>query len=101
MDFIVKLPPSNGFDTVLGLVDRFTKHARLAPTTTDLNEKGFAHSFVENLACRYYRVPSSLIMVRDSRWAYDFWREVAEELKTDQLMSSQQHPQHDGWTEVL
>src|SRR5271170_5341260 len=46
MDFIVELPPSEGYDAIVVCVDRFTKMAHFIPTTSDVS--------VEHTAQLYY-----------------------------------------------
>lgn len=100
MDLIVNLPWSEGFNAILVLVDRLTKHAQFVPTTTGLNAKGFATLFVKHVACRY-GLPKTIISDRDPRWTSDFWKEVAKILQVGMLLSSSHHPQHDGQTEIV
>lgn len=100
MDLIVNLPWSNDFNAVLVFVDRLSKMALFIPTTTGLNAQGFAALFVKHIACKF-GLPSSIVTDRDPRWTSDFWREVARLLRTEMLLSSSHHPQHDGQTEIV
>lgn len=100
MDLIVNLPWSEDCNAILVFVDRFTKHAQFIPTTTGLNAKGFAMLFVKYIACKF-GLPASIVTDRDPRWTSTFWREVAELLKTEMLLASSHHPQHDGQTEIV
>ena len=45
MDLIVELPLSNGFNAILVIVDRFTKHAYFIPTYTELSAEGCVKLF--------------------------------------------------------
>lgn len=100
MDLIVNLPWSNDFNAILVFVDRLSKMALFIPTTTGLNAQGFAALFVKHVACKF-GLPSSIVTDRDPRWTSDFWREVARLLRTEMLLSSSHHPQHDGQTEIV
>jgi hypothetical protein len=100
MDLIVNLPWSNSFNSVLVVVDRLLKHAQFIPTTTGLTAEGFAESFTWNVICRFC-IPNSIITNRDPRWTSDFWRAVAEKLKTKMSLLSSHHPQRDGQTEIV
>lgn len=100
MDLIVNLPWSEDCNAILVFVDRFTKHAQFIPTTTGLNAKGFAMLFVKHVACKF-GLPANIVTDRDPRWTSVFWREVAELLKTEMLLASSHHPQHDGQTEIV
>ena len=46
MDFIEKLPPSSGFDTILVIVDRLTKQSIFIPTVDTINAQLLAKLFV-------------------------------------------------------
>jgi hypothetical protein len=100
MDFIVDLPLLEGFNAVLVIVCRLTKHAIFIPTTTELDAEGFTLLFVRHVACRF-GLPTSIISDRDPRWTSDFWRAVVKFLKTRMALSSSHHPQHDGQTEIV
>src|SRR5690606_1360734 len=49
MDFIVKLPNSEGFDAIYVGVDRLTKMAPFIPTTSDVDAEGTARLFRDNV----------------------------------------------------
>ena len=100
MDFIVNLPMSGEYNAIFVVVDRLTKHASFIPTSTGINARDFARLFAKHIICRY-GIPESIISDRDPRWTSDFWKGIAQEIKTRMLLSSSHHPQHDGQTEIL
>ena len=100
MDFIVNLPMCGEFNAIFVVVDRLTKHANFIPTSTGINARDFARLFTRHIICKY-GVPESIISDRDPRWTSDFWKGIAQEVKTKMLLSSSHHPQHDGQTEIL
>ena len=100
MDLIVNLPWSEGFNAILVVVDRLSKHAQFVPTTTGLNAQGFAALFLKHVICRF-GIPSNIVSDRDPRWTSEFWKEVARLVRTEMLLSSSHHPQHDGQTEIV
>ena len=91
---------SDGFNTVLVVVDRLVKHAQFIPTTTGLTAEGFGQLFVKNVACRF-RLLDNIVTDRDPHWTSDFWKLVAAHLKMHMSLSSSHHPQHDGQTEIV
>ena len=100
MDFIVNLPMCGEFNAIYVVVDRLTKHANFIPTSTGITAREFARLFTKHIICKY-GIPESIISDRDPRWTSDFWKGIAQEIKTKMLLSSSHHPQHDGQTEIL
>ena len=49
MDFIVALPKSEGFGSVMVVVDRFTKYATFIPTSADCKVDEVARLFFKNV----------------------------------------------------
>ncbi|EKD01739.1 retrotransposon nucleocapsid protein [Trichosporon asahii var. asahii CBS 8904] len=99
-DFVGALPKSNGFNSILVFVDRFTKMAVFVPTTTSLTAEGFAKLFIRYVFCRF-GLPSSLVTDRGSLFTSRFWMELARLLGVDHRLSTAAHPQTDGQTEIV
>ena len=57
MDFIEKLPPSSGFDTILVIVDRLTKQSIFIPTVDTINAQLLAKLFILHVFSKH-GVPS-------------------------------------------
>ena len=98
LDLITGLPPSQGYDAILVVVDKLSKYALYIPTTSALSQSGFASLFLEHVVQRF-GLPLEMIADRDARWAKSFWAAVAGHLKLNVLLSTSHHPQHDGQTE--
>ena len=67
MDFIEKLPPSSGFDTILVIVDRLTKQSIFIPTVDTINAQLLAKLFVLHVFSKH-RVLSHVT----SDWGTEF-----------------------------
>jgi len=98
MDFIVKLPLSRKFDSILVVVDRFNKMAHFVPcressTSADLANLVFSHVF------KIHGLPSSIISDRVPQFVSQFWKHLLLYLRIDRNLSSARHPQTDGQTE--
>lgn len=100
LDLIVNLPYAEGYNAILVIVDRLSKHAQFIATVTSLTTAEFAELFVKYVICRF-GLPDDLVADRDTRWTSDFWREIAKFLRLHLSLSSSHHPQHDGQTEIV
>jgi len=99
-DFIMKLPLVQGYDSILVIVDWFTKMAHFMPTTEKTTAEGLARLFRDNM-WRLHRLPESIISDRGPQFTAGLMRELNEMLgiKTKLLMAF--HPQTDGQTERM
>lgn len=77
MDFVTGLPPSNGYNAVLVVVDRLSKRPRYIPTTKDVTAEATARLFFDHVV-RYYGLPSSNVSDRDSKFCSKFWTALME-----------------------
>lgn len=99
IDFIVGLPKSSqGHDSILVAVDRFTKMAHFIPTTEKVTASGAAELFIGNII-KLHGIPKGIISDRDPRFASNFWKHLFEALGVKISLSSAYHPQTDGQTE--
>jgi hypothetical protein len=98
MDFITDLPPSNSFDSIFVVVDRFTKMAHFIPCKKTSSSKDTARFFLDNVY-RYHGLPDDIVSDRGTQFVSKFWRSLFEILKVNIKLSSAFHPQTDGQTE--
>src|SRR5271170_2609678 len=59
-DFITDLPPSNGYNSLLVFIDRFTKMCHLVPCLKTTGAPEFARLFLDNVI-RLHGIPESLV----------------------------------------
>ena len=71
MDFIPKLPNSNGFDNILVVVDKLTKYGIFIPCSTKITEEETAQIFFRHVIA-HYGLPQQVITDHDSRWRTTF-----------------------------
>ena len=100
LDFITRLPMSNGFDALLVVVDRLSKMAHYIPTTSDVNSKQLAKLFFDNIF-RLHGIPDSIVSDRGTQFTSDFTRALAALVGIHQKLSTSFHPQTDGQTERI
>ena len=98
IDFITKLPRSDGFDSIMVVVDRFSKMAHFVPLTETSSAPRVAELFLSNIV-RLHGFPRSIVSDRDPRFTSSFWRELFALCQTTLRFSSPNHPQTDGQTE--
>ena len=54
MDFITSLPvTTHGHDSILTIIDKFSKYVILVPTTTTVDTIDVAQLFFDNVVCKY------------------------------------------------
>jgi len=99
-DFIMKLPLVQGYDSVLVVVDRFTKMVHFVPTTEKTMAEELARLFRDNV-WRLHGLPESIISDRGPQFAAGLMRELNEMLGIKTKLLTAFHPQTDGQTERM
>ncbi|MBW0574325.1 hypothetical protein O181_114040, partial [Austropuccinia psidii MF-1] len=69
MNFITQLPLSNSFDSILDIVDRFSKMAVFIPTMSSITSLDLAHLFIKNIFSKH-GLPSSIASDRGSLFCF-------------------------------
>lgn len=100
MDFIDGLPKSNGYTTILVVVDKLSKFGHFIPLKHPYSAPTVAKSFLDNIT-KLYGMPSTIISDRDPIFLSSFWKELFKAHHTYLSYSTAYHPQSDGQTEVL
>ena len=98
MDFITDLPNSNGYDTILVVIDRLTKMSHFIPCRKDLDARQFATLFMQHVV-RLHGIPRDIITDRGSLFTSELWKETTKNLGIERRLSTAFHPQTDGQTE--
>ncbi|MBW0548359.1 hypothetical protein O181_088074 [Austropuccinia psidii MF-1] len=98
MDFITQFPLSNSFDSILVIVDRFSKMAVFIPTMSSITSLDFSHLFINDMFSKH-GLPSRVVSDRVSLFAYSFWTNLCQQLKISRDLSTAYHPETDGLTE--
>ena len=76
LDFITKLPESQGYDSILTITDHdCTKMAVFIPCREEINAEETAVLYTKHVFANY-RLPTKLISNRDPRFASKFTREL-------------------------
>jgi len=97
-DFIVKLPLSRGYDSILVVCDRLTKMAHFIPMTEKTSAEGLAVLFRDHV-WKLHGLPESIISDREAQFAVGLMKELNRMLGIETKLLTAFHPQTDGQTE--
>ena len=99
MDFIVKLPESAGYDSILTITDHdCTKMLIAIPCRETITAEGVAELFLRQIFPRF-GLPSKIISDRDPRFVSKFMKELCRLMGITQNVSTAYHPRTDGQAE--
>src|SRR5246500_2535098 len=98
-DFITDLPPSNGFDSIMVVVDHgLSKGVIYTPCTKNIDALGTAQIFIDQV-WRRFGLPDIIISDRGPQFSAKVFQEMMKGLEINHRMSTAYHPQTDGETE--
>ncbi|CEL61535.1 Retrotransposable element Tf2 155 kDa protein type 1 OS=Schizosaccharomyces pombe (strain 972 / ATCC 24843) GN=Tf2-1 PE=4 SV=1 [Rhizoctonia solani AG-1 IB] len=97
-DFITGFPKSKGMDTILVVIDSFTKFGHFIPTLSKATARDLADLFVTNV-WKLHGLPVKTISDRGTTFTGKFLRGLYKCLGIDPHFSSTYHPESDGQTE--
>ena len=102
MDFVTGLPPggAHSYNSVLVVVDRYSKRARFLPNHKDDTAMETALLFWNKIMADV-GIPKVIISDRDPKFTSEFWRNLHDMLGTTLAFSTAYHPQTDGLAERM
>ena len=98
MDFIEGLPPSDGHDSILVVVDRLTKMSIFIPTHKTLTSPQLARLFIQHVFAKH-GVPIDIVSDRGRHFISRFWADLCSALGIQSTLATAYHPETDGQTE--
>jgi hypothetical protein len=100
IDMIGPLPKSDEHDSILVIVDRFSKMIHLILTMTSLSSAGLAKIYKKEV-WHIHGIPRRIISDRGLLFASKFMKELCNALGIEWNLSTAYHPQTDGQTELI
>ncbi|KAH9792831.1 hypothetical protein KPL71_004301 [Citrus sinensis] len=100
LDFIKRLPNSQGRDTILAVVDMLSRYAHFMSLSHPFIVKSVAEKFVEGVV-KLHGMPKTIVSDQDPIFISKFWQEFFTMSRTKLKISAPYHPQTDGQTEVV
>ncbi|QRV80898.1 Retrotransposable element Tf2 protein [Ceratobasidium sp. AG-Ba] len=97
-DFIVKLPKSNGYDSILTVIDRFSRQAHFIPCLESTNAEELAEIFIREI-WKLHGTPKTTVSDRGPTFNSQFLRALYKGLKIEPRFSTAYHPETDGISE--
>ncbi|MBW0524753.1 hypothetical protein O181_064468 [Austropuccinia psidii MF-1] len=97
-DFLTQLPLSKNFDSILVVVDRFSKMEIFIPTYELITALDVAQNFISHVFSKH-GLPVSIVSDRGSLFVSTFWTNLCQQLKISRDLSANFHPETDGQTE--
>jgi transposase InsO family protein len=95
-----KDPQGNEYDSILVLVNRFTKYVCYLPVSKAITAQGIADLLLKQ--CFLKQGPlDTLLLDRGSVFTSQFWSDIYYYLKVNHRLSTAFHPQTDGQTERI
>ncbi|MBW0588116.1 hypothetical protein O181_127831 [Austropuccinia psidii MF-1] len=98
MEFITQLPLSNSFDSILVVVDRFSKMEILIPTYGSITALELVQIFISHVFSKH-GLSVSIVSDRGCLFVPSFWTQLCQKLKISRDILAAFHPETDGQTE--
>jgi hypothetical protein len=99
MDLITDLPLSDGYNSILTIVDQgSSKATKFLPCNKEINGPGVAQQYLKHLLL-WFRLPKCIISDQDPRFTSKFSCAICKATGIQQNLSTAFHPRTDGQSE--
>ena len=99
-DFIMDLLVSKGFDSILVVVDRFSKEVEFIPCTNSTSTFDTANLYLCHV-WKHHDLPTGIVSDRGPQFASQVMKDICKRLGIQPQLSTVYHPQTDGQTERI
>jgi len=98
MDFVVRLPWSDGCNAILVVTCRLTKMRHLILCREKTSAEQLAELYIRNIV-RLHGLPQSVVFDRGPQFISAFWKALCKTLEIEIKLSTPYHSETDGQTE--
>jgi hypothetical protein len=91
MDFVEGLPLSGSANSIVVVVDKFTRYAHFIPLQHPFTAAKVASAYLNNVF-KLHSLPKVMVSDRDPVFTSRFWRELFTQIGSELRMSSSYHP---------
>ena len=99
-NFITDLPKSEGFDSILVVVDRFSKEVKFIPCTKSVSALNTAKLYLHHV-WKHHGLPIGIVSDRGSQFASQVMKDICKRLGIQPQLFTAYHLQTDGQTERI
>ena len=100
VDFITDLPLSNGFDSILMVVDQFSKETEFIPCNKTATALDTAKLYLFHV-WKDHSLPRTIVSDHSPQFTLQVMTDLCKRLGISPKLSTAHHPQTDGQTEVM
>ena len=100
VDFITDLPLSNGFNSILTVIDQFSKETKFIPCNKTTMALDTAKLYLFHV-WKDHGLPHTIVSDRGPQFASQVMTDLCKRLRISPKLSTAHHPQTDGQTEVM
>ena len=99
-DFITDLPESEGFDSILVVVDQFSKEVEFIPCIKSTSALDTAKLYLRHV-WKHHGLPTGIVSDRGPQFASQVMKDICKRLGIQSRLSTAYHPQTDRQTERI
>ena len=99
-DFITDLQESEGFDSILVVVNRFSKEVKFVPCTRYTSALDTAKLYLCHV-WKHHGLPTGIVSDKGLQFASQVMKDICKRLCIQPQLSTAYHPQTDGQTERI